>query len=100
MDAATKAAEASKANQANYPIMGVDKGEARAAKLNTYRMEALRIEEEFAQDVMEEEGIFSLEVNRVIFDRAWADGHSGGYNEVQGMFSGYTDFAQALFTAA
>lgn len=38
-------------------------------------------------------------MHELIFGRAWADGHSSGYNEIENCYRDHADFAKAIVRA-
>ena len=41
-------------------------------------------------------GSFPTQVQDLIFHKAWEDGHSSGYFEVEGFYEDYADFAEKV----
>jgi len=60
-------------------------------------------EEQKLQEIQEAyhpTGNFNEEIAKLIFFKAWEDGHSCGYHEVENYISMYEDFVEDILTAA
>lgn len=82
-----------------YPSGIADRDE-RVAAHAVYRAETSRIHGEF-RDWLAYEYASSMPANvqSKIWEKAWEDGHSGGYNEVEGHYKDYVEFAEVAFNA-
>lgn len=66
--------------------------------MKAYNDEQKEIHYEFMQNVIEEEGFYpGLEVlNHLVFEKAWENGHSSGYDCVQSEFAELLVFAKEI----
>lgn len=66
--------------------------------IKAYYDEQQEIHDEFMQNVIEEEGFYpGLQgVNHLIFEKAWENGHSSGYDCVQSEFAELVGFAKEI----
>lgn len=73
-----------------------DKADWRIAQTE-YRVEEKALEQQWKAWLIEEYAFdFSEKVQEEIFRRAWDDGHSSGYHNVENYFQEYADFANMV----
>lgn len=82
-----------------YPKAIADRDERVAAHAE-YRAATGRIHGEFREWLAAEyASAMPANVQSKIWEKAWEDGHSGGYNEVEGHYMDYAEFAEVAFNA-
>jgi len=96
-------AEADEASRSlSYPHLGAAgvTRENRAARLEAYRQAESEITAQHRLWLEENynEGFAQAVLDR-IYQRAWDDGHSGGYHEVENYYDEHSTFAQFVITA-
>lgn len=76
--------------------------ECRQRLIREEREKKRRDEELFRENLaksVSEENSFSMEVARIIVDKAWKDGHSCGLNEVRTYADIYSEFVEKIIDA-
>lgn len=83
----------------NLPYPHGVTGEERTQLLKAYRTGEAAIRAQFAVDLANEYGFDNDALDALVFARAWEDGHSYGYQEVERLYSDYVDFLTNAFQA-
>tara|TARA_B100000700_G_scaffold178953_1_gene197602 strand:- start:3080 stop:3541 length:462 start_codon:yes stop_codon:yes gene_type:complete len=65
--------------------------------LEEYKTETNQRMDEFKKELFNLYGSDNQELNELVYDKAWQDGHSGGLGEVESEFQELMDFAENIF---
>jgi hypothetical protein len=66
---------------------------------NTYRAENRRLHHEVFKEDLRQDYNHGQKIGDLIFERAWADGHSSGLHEVAGYYEELSDFVDKILEA-
>lgn len=81
-------------NRLTYPSSAShpDKGERKAAR-DTYYTERSALERQWRDWLHKEHAPgFPAELDSLVFQKAWGEGHSSGYHEVENIYENLTEF--------
>lgn len=68
---------------------------------NEYYAKIAELEHQWAEYLADEYASdLPAAVAAQVYIRAWSDGHSAGYNEVEGHYNTYAEFARTVITAS